>query len=470
MKRAWAVLALRQGAATVVAMVVTVAGAWLVDPEPALAVFGALLAISLSRSQLDRTFRERAEAAVALPVIAVAGAGVGALLAALPWVGAAVFTLVLTASVALRQYGATARRLGALMALPFTVLLVAPVRSARLGPVEVLVASVGVGLLAWAAVTAVQLAGRRVGVLPPAARREVASASARTGRRLRATDRLAAQMFLALGAAFGVGFVFFPDRWAWVVLSALVVTLGNAGRADVTHKAVHRVVGAGLGSVIAVLVAVGVPSAAGVIFIGAAALIVGIMLRPFGYGWWAMSITVALAIVQSFAAGGFSLLQRWEEILIGAGLAVLVAWVVLPLRSSDIVRLRIGAVLAQLAASLAALDAASDSAAPRRSASDSGASGTDSGTSGSGAAGAVASGAVAALERAAGPFDAVRWLPARWRPRACGWIESTRQAVPAVAARPEPGTRAALADARRAVRDPDALGDALDRLVVVARG
>lgn len=436
-------LVLRQGAATVVAMVVTVAGAWLIDPEPALAVFGALLAISLSRSQLERTFRERIEAAVALPVIALAGAGIGALLTALPWVGALVFTSALTASVALRQWGATARRVGALIALPFTVLLVAPVRSVRLEPGEVLAATIAVGLLAWVAVAVVQLLGRRVGWLTPAIARASAPGSPRARQRLSATNRLAAQMFVALGGAFVVGFVFFSDRWAWVVLSALVVTLGNAGRADVAHKAVHRVVGAGAGSVVALLVAVSAPPAAGVIVIGGAALLVGIMLRPFGYGWWAMSITVALAVVQSFTAGDFSLLQRWEEIIIGAGLAVLVAWFVLPVRSSDVVRRRIGGVLAQLAASVAESDAASGGADMR--------------------------GALSALDRAAEPFDALRRLPARWRPRACGWIDATRQVVPALASRPASSLRSPLADARRAARDPAALGGALERLLAAVR-
>ena len=60
-------------------------------------------------------------------------------------------------------------------------------------------------------------------------------------------------MALSLALAFTIGFVFFPDRWAWIVLTVVVVAVGNAGRADVLFKGIQRVLGAAAGTVVALL-------------------------------------------------------------------------------------------------------------------------------------------------------------------------------------------------------------------------
>ena len=46
-------------------------------------------------------------------------------------------------------------------------------------------------------------------------------------------------------AAFVVGDLAFPMHWRWVVLSALLVNVGNRGRLDVVNKSALRVLGAG---------------------------------------------------------------------------------------------------------------------------------------------------------------------------------------------------------------------------------
>jgi hypothetical protein len=466
--RARLALSLRSAVVTMAAVLVTLAVALLLDPEPGPAIFGMLLAISLSRSQLERDTRGRLEAGLVLPVVALVGAGTGALLVTVPWVGAAVFTLAVTASVYLRRFGELGRRIGGVIALPFTALLVAPVHSARLGPALSVVVTIVIGLVAWGAVTLLQLGAMRVGLLPapprataPAARANAPETAVRRttprgqGHRVDATTRLALQMLLAVGAAFVIGFLLFPDRWSWIVLTALLVTIGNAGRADVTHKAVQRVVGAGAGSLLALLPLLlpHPPVWLGLVLV-VVALFAGLVLRPFGYVWWTLTVTVALALTQSFTAGRFSLFERWGEIALGAVLAVAIAWVVLPVRSEGTVRRRIADALAATSDWLAAVTdrsgAEPEDVVPLEHRTRL---------------------ALARLERVAPPFDAAtRWLPASWRPRTCGWLDTARTAMRLLLDHPRAAARRPLGLARRALRTPDELQPALDALLAAASG
>lgn len=439
--------AVREGVLTMTAAVVVAVVAWALDPEPGTIVFALFLSISLSRSQLERDLRGRLEAGIALPLVALAGAGVGMLLVASPWVGASVFVAGLTASVLLRRYGAWGRRLGGLVALPFTVLLVAPVGGPSLTPVHRLVVAGVVGLVAWATVTIVQLLAQRAGMLPRAPARETVRRDAtRPSARQDASVRLAAQMAVTLAVAFFVGFVFFPDHWAWIVLTGLLVALGTAGRADAVHTGVQRVIGAGAGSLLVFVLPVHLPAPWAVSLV-LVALFAGVVLRPFGYVWWTLSVTVSLALAQSFWTGGFVLWERWVEIVLGAAIAIVVAWIVLPIRSEDVVRRRISQVLAALADLLAA-----DGADPagievetlRRRVGE----------------------ACAGMQRAVAPFEALgRISGGRIRLRPCGWADAVRTAADALGRTPRAGARRAVGQARRAVRHPDALQSALDALV-----
>lgn len=450
--------ALRSAAVTMAAVILTLAVVLLLAPSPGPAVFGMLLAITLSRSQLERDLRGRLEAGVALPVVSLAGLGVGALLAAAPALGAAVFSLALAVSVLLRRFGPTWRRIGGLVALPFTTLLIAPVHSDELGPLGSAGLALAIGLVAWGSVTALQLVAIRVRMLPRPVPDEPAAAAPRAGgMHPDATARLAAQMLVALGVAFTVGFVFFADRWSWVVITALTVTIGNSGRVDVADKAVQRVLGAGAGSLIALgallLPALPVGAGIGIVLL---ALFAGLVLRPFGYVWWSLTITVVLALAQGLGTGPFSLAQRWEEIIVGGVIAVAVAFALLPVPSEAAVRRAIADVLQALASWLAVAaegrkgDVTADelARAERR-----------------------VRGALARLDRAARPFDDIRrWLPRRLHPRAVGWLATVRGAVAACLAVPRPAVRRALGGARQALRDPPSLQAALDDLSAVARG
>lgn len=307
--------ALATAVTTMLAIILTIASIVPLAPAVGPVVMGAMLALTLSRSQLERDARGRLEAAVALPVIGLVAAGVGALLLDLRIVGAVVFVLGMTASIWLSRFGPVARRIGGLLALPFIALLVAPAPIPRhpTGPLAgaAWLIPIVVALIAFAWVTLVQLGSRAIGLLPRRARaweRPAATPPPDGGTpprwRLRPTDKLALQMGLALALAFSIGFVFFSDRWAWIVLTVVVVAIGNAGRADVLYKGIQRIVGAGIGTLLALVppIHLGPPSVLTVVVL-VAIVFVGLFAREFAYVWWALFFTLALLIIQGFAGG-----------------------------------------------------------------------------------------------------------------------------------------------------------------------
>lgn len=459
---------LAQATVTMLALVATVAVSLLIAPEPGPAVLGAMLCLTLSRSQLERDRRGRLEAGIALPVIGLLAAGVGALLVNLPIVGAVVYVLGMFLSIWLRRFGPVPRRIGALLALPFIALLVAPdpVPASIHSPWAVLVPAL-IAVVAFTFVTVLQLAAIGIRMLPrPLLATPTGTvrppAPGRTPGTLRPdpSTRLALQMAISLALAFAIGFLLFPGRWAWIVLTVVVVAVGNAGRADVLFKGLNRLVGAAAGTVAAllglstaVLGGANVPTAIALLVI----LFLAVFLRPFGYVWWALFFTIALTLLQSLAgtsaasaAADAPLLgERLEEILLGTVLALAVAWFVLPLRSENTVRRRIADVLAALQARFAAQtpESARDLAESER-----------------------------ALARVAAPYDAWRWWFRPWaasqRPgvRAAGWIAVTRDSVELGREGGSPAARRALGEARRALREPEQLQSALETLRATLAG
>ena len=445
---------LAQAIVTMLAILATVAVSLLIAPEPGPAVLGAMLCLSLSRSQLERDWRGRLEAGIALPVIGLLSAGVGLLLVNLRVVGAIVYVLGMFLSIFLRRFGPVPRRIGALLALPFIALLVAPnpVPSTIHGPFAVVVPAL-VAVVAFAWVTVFQVAARAIRMLPrPLEATQVTPQRARAGepgaahRKLDPTTRLALQMAVALALAFALGFAFFADRWAWIVITVVVVAVGNTGRADVLYKGVQRVVGAAIGTVVALLglslPVLGGPNLPTVIIL-LAVVFVAVFLRPFGYLWWALFFTLALTLLQSLAAERVSAVgpllgERMEEILLGTALALLVAWLLVPLKSENTVRRRIADVLAALQERLAEQTPETD---------------------------AAVTAAEKQLARVSPPYDAWRRIARHsTRPRAAGWIATTRDSVALGRDGGDSAARTALGAARRALRDPEELQAALDRL------
>ncbi len=452
---------LAQAVVTMLAILATVAVSVLIAPQPGPAVLGAMLCLTLSRSQLERDWRGRIEAGIALPVIGLLSAGVGLLLLNLRIVGAIVYVLGMFLSIYLRRFGPVPRRIGSLLALPFIALLVAPnpVPSTVHGPLALLVPAL-VALVAFAFVTLFQVAAMAIRMLPrplPAVA-SVEGAERSPGferhslRQLDASTKLALQMALSLALAFTIGFLLFSDRWPWIVLTVVVVAVGNAGRADVLFKGINRVVGAAVGTVVALLglsiPAIGGPNLPTVIVL-LVVIFIAVFLRPFAYVWWALFFTLALTLLQSFGgatekAAAPLLGERLEEILIGTALALLVAWFVLPLKSENTVRRRIADVLAALQERLAEQTPGTerDLVAAEKS-----------------------------LARVSPPYDAWRWWFRRaTRPRAALWIATTRDSVALGRDGGSAAARTALGEARRTLREPEQLQPALEKLRATLAG
>ena len=340
---------------TMLAALATLACALAIAPEPGPAVLAVVLCLSFSRSHLDHDLRGRLEAAVALPLIGLVAVGVGSLLHHMPWVGAAVFVAGMFVSIWVRRFGLMARRAGSLIALPFVVILTTPhVPPRHASHLIAILVPIIVALLALVWVAAFQAAARRLGMLPPVRKAMApapAAAPAEGSLSPSASTRMAIQMAVALAASFLIGYLFFAERWAWIVLTAFIVNSGNRGRLDVAYKSVLRVAGAAVGTIAALTLAIHVgnhdATTAALIL---AAVFLGLWLRPLNYAWWALFITIALALLQGFSGATPQgiLWPRLEEIVIGAIIGVASAWLVYPVKSTAVLRRRIADALAAL--------------------------------------------------------------------------------------------------------------------------
>lgn len=327
------------------------------------ALLATVVALTLSR----RTFASRAafaRSAVLLPVIGLVAAGVGWLLVAVPPVGAAAFVAGMSLPIWMRRFGGRIARLGALLTLPFMAILVAP---GAVGPTGrwwldlLLLVGASIVAIAWVALA------REVGVLvgvgvqsEPAVAPPVDPASpARTAtRRLPASTRMALQMAVALAAAFVAGWLLFPDHAMWTVLTAFIVCSGNRGRGDVLQKSALRVAGALGGTVVAVAFSlVAEPTGTLAVVVIFVALFIGTWLRTYSYAFWALAVTLAVALLQGVlgvaptgGSIGAVLIERMLAIVAGAVLGIAASWFVLPVRSGDVARRRFSDMLISLGA------------------------------------------------------------------------------------------------------------------------
>lgn len=445
----------REACVTLIATLATLACAWAIAPGSGSAVLAVVLCVSLSRSHLDRDRRGRIEAAIALPLVGLVAVAIGGLLQRAPWIGATVFVAGMFVSIWLRRFGAMASRIGSLIALPFVALLVTPYFPATsVGLLPQALAPIVVGLLALLWVSVAHALAARVGFMPrthvqkrahaPPSATTTASANAM---RPVASTRMAIQMALALALSFVVGYAFFKERWAWIVLTAFIVAAGNRGRLDVAYMSVLRVIGAATGTVIALALSGQVGSNPDVhVALIMAAVFFGVWLRPVGYGWWALFVTLAIALLQDLLQESASpiLFLRLEEILIGAAIALASASFVLPVSSNGVLRRR-------MADALAALSQALDPATPDRS----------------------PDAFVAALdevEQLAPTFKAARLATRRFRAvQPADWIDELvalrDSAVKVIAMDVAPSSvRQAVGVARKALREPVEIAGALQGL------
>ncbi|WP_159403767.1 FUSC family protein [Streptomyces sp. NRRL S-646] len=298
-------------------------------------VLAVSLTLSLSATQRTADTRRRLISLALLPATAGVSIFVGRLIASHYALGATVYTVWMALAIWIRRYGPTATKIGTLLALPLVALLVLPgpalPREAQRGLVTWGWSAV-VGALACGFVWLVQGVGDRFG--PWSA--EPAPEPPRRPSRLhpRPSTRMALQMAAAIAAAFVLGTVLFDHHWPWVVLTAYVAASGNRGRNDVLRKGVERLVGACLGTLLAVAVAAAGVTGHASVALMFAVLTVALWLRPLNYAFWAAGMTCALSLVLGyFGQDAQSLLPtRLEGIVVGAVLSVVSAWWLLPVR------------------------------------------------------------------------------------------------------------------------------------------
>lgn len=333
-------------------------------PGPAIVVITMVLGLTLGRSRRHHGTRQRLVGLATLPLIAVACAGIGWLFLRHATIADALFTLGLSLSIWLRRFGPWGLRIGALIATPFIAVLVTPVPVPD--PLHPGVGGQPLGkMMLWSAVASViaflwvwivQESATRAGLLPvppPAVNR----APSQSGGRIQVSDRMAVQMLLSLSFAFVIGRGVFGAHWAWIVLTAFIVNIGNRGRGDVVHKSVLRVVGASVGTVAATLLSGLFPphdrTAVAVIL---AVMVIGNWLRTFNYMYWAGAVTSVLSLFQGyFGENDIGLVgERLLQIVIGGALSILVAWFVMPIRSGQVLRRRVADCLAPLTDALVA--------------------------------------------------------------------------------------------------------------------
>lgn len=337
-------------------------------------VLAVALAVSLGRAERRSARLRRIVGLLLLPVVAIAASQVGGLMTSQPVLGDALFAVAVSVSIWLRRFGPRAAGAGTLLAMPFLAILITPIPLTPGDARSLWTAVVAAVALGWVVLT--RLVAERTGLVPrpaglapperapaPAAGpgavagarvaggSAVAGSRSRGRRRIAASDRMALQMGVALGLAFLLGHLAFPRHWAWVVITACIVSSGNRGRGDVVHKGVLRLVGAAAGTVAATLLGSAFPAGDTVaIVVIFAVLALGTWLRSISYAYWASCVTAVLALLYGyFGQRGAGLLgARLAGILLGAGIAVAAAWLVLPVRTTDVLRRWVADALAVL--------------------------------------------------------------------------------------------------------------------------
>lgn len=312
-------------------------------------VFAVMLAVSLPRAVARLDARELSRSAGAVLLGAAVAVGCAMLLDDHSWpkaTGAVLFALGVALPVWLRRYGPAWRTSGTLAALPFLAVLVHPLPDrtswAFLGWMLVAAAV----SYAWAAM--IHLLAAPVAMPIAASARPAAVGS----RRLAASTRMAIQLALAVGAAFAFGQWTNPEQLVWPVLTVLVVHSANRGRGDVLWKGIERTIGALAGTLIATLLSGVLPAGDSLAIVAIfAVLALGAGLREVSYAYQAACTTAALAFLYGyFGQGGAGLLaHRLLGVAVGAVIGIAAAWFVLPVRTTDIARMRIAALLAAAA-------------------------------------------------------------------------------------------------------------------------
>ncbi|GAA4241285.1 hypothetical protein GCM10022254_69510 [Actinomadura meridiana] len=383
-------------------------------------VQAVVLALSAARVQRRVDRLDRLIGFAVLPATAMAATGAQWLMAVHPAVGDTLFVVVIAASIWVRRFGSRAVRAGTLMVLPFVAILVVHGQAAAMVTWHGALWSAVIALVACAWVTVLQLLAAQAGFGDIPTRTTVPPV--RPGaRRLSPSTRLALQMGTALAAAFVVGRTLWPQHWAWPVLTAFIVCSGARGRGDVLLKSLLRTLGAGVGTLAAALIAGSfAPHADGAVVVIFVVLAVAAWLREASYVYWAGGVTAGLSLLYDWFGEppGDLLRTRLAGIAVGGALGLAASWLVLPIRTGQVLRRRAADAVAALGGVLAA---ACDSAGVEKDELWRRQRGFEH--------------AVGQLEQIARPLRARRTLESRWapgRPHQADAIDLIRGCLPEV--------------------------------------
>jgi hypothetical protein len=320
-----------------------------------LVIFSIVLALTLSRLRQGSGRLRRSFDVVVLLVVALAAGTLGQLLLQHPGIGGAAFVVAVSGSMWIRQYGGRVARVGQILLLPLTSILVIPAIGAYEGP-DTRLWQVAAALLALGWVLAVQSVARRLGFVSAVRPGAPATASGRPPktRKLSGHARMAIQLAAALTAALVVGHVAFPGHWNWTMLTATIVCGGGPGRGEVLYKGMLRLLGAGTGTVIATLVSSQLPGHHdGTVVLIFGLLFLGTWWREINYAIWAATVTCVMALLDTYLGQsgiGSLLTARLSAIAVGAMCAVLACTCILPTSTTAMVRLRRSTTLQSLSA------------------------------------------------------------------------------------------------------------------------
>ncbi|MGW2540395.1 FUSC family protein, partial [Kitasatospora sp. NPDC001574] len=352
-------LLLRETAVTTAAMLAAYGSALLIEHLAHLrvdvVVQAVVLAATAARVQLTADRYDRLLGLAVLPAAAAGAAEVGRLMTLHPNLGDVLFTLGTALPIWVRRFGPRAGRAGGLLVLPLIALLVMPPDAGPLPGHDHTLWVALIALVSGAWVATAQAVAVRTGLVPAPVRPPApapepadpggAAPEPRPAARWRPLvhTQMALQMAGAVGGAFLAGRAVWPDHWAWVVLTAFIVCSGARGRADVLFKGLLRAVGAAAGTVVATAVAgsFGPHEDAAVVLIFAV-LALATWLRELSYAYWAGCVTAVLSLLYGwFGQGSDDLLRtRLAAIGLGAAVGIAAAWLVLPLRTRDVLRRR----------------------------------------------------------------------------------------------------------------------------------
>lgn len=309
-----------------------------------------------ARVQRRAEMTDRIAGLAVLSIAAVVASEISRLMSTHPFIGDSFFVLGMFGSVWVRRFGPHATKAGTLMVAPFVANLVLHGQDTPVSEQTAPLWAALVALIAYCWVFACQAlaAGtgfgeplRRAAAIPPAQ----GPSTPPHPRRLYVSTRMALQMAASLAAAFIVGRTVWPGHWTWVVLTAFIVCSGARGRGDVAFKGFLRGVGAMIGTIIGIEIA-GLfgPHADVSIVLMFVVLAVATWLRELSYACWAAGVTTMLSLLYGWLGepSRHMLPIRLESIAVGAIVGIVASWLILPVKTRDVLRRRSAEALAAL--------------------------------------------------------------------------------------------------------------------------